>query len=144
MARGVSSLLSYQYDMRGGEEMKRILVVEDNEANMRLVSFILERAGFEIIKACNGTDGVALAVQEVPNLILMDIQMPGLDGFETVKKIKEKENLRDIPIIFLTALFPKREGEEQGQIVAGHVFIAKPYDIDDLLNQIEKLINVSC
>ncbi len=83
--------------------MKRILVVEDNEQNLYLVRFILEKNGYEIIEARNGVTGVQLAVRERPDLILMDIQLPDIDGLETTKKIRESEANGEIPIIALTS-----------------------------------------
>jgi len=70
--------------------------------------------------------------------------MPDVDGAEVAERFKEDLETSDIPIIFLTGLFPKREEEEQGRVVAGHVFIAKLYSVEGLLAQIEKLINWQC
>jgi len=82
--------------------MKRVLVVEDNETNLYLVRFILQKNGYEVIEAKDGIMGVELANREKPDLILMDMQLPELDGYEATKRIKAIEEIKDIPIIALT------------------------------------------
>jgi two-component system cell cycle response regulator DivK len=82
---------------------KRILVVEDQEDNRRIVRDLLTRAGYEILEAVNGEEGVAMAQTEHPDLILMDIQLPGLDGYEATRRIKADPALRQIPIIAVTS-----------------------------------------
>lgn len=71
--------------------MKRILVVEDNAKNMYLMCYILKNAGYEVIEAMRGEEGVELAKSEKPDLIIMDIDLPGIDGLEAVKRIRESE-----------------------------------------------------
>ena len=74
-------------EMRRQTEMKRILVVEDNDTNMYLIKFILEKSGYEVIEAREGAAGVELAVKEKPDLILMDVQLPDIDGLEATNRI---------------------------------------------------------
>ena len=83
--------------------MKRILVVEDNENNMYLITVLLQKSGFAILEARDGAEGVELAVKEKPDLILMDIALPVLDGYEATKRIKENKETKDIPVIALTS-----------------------------------------
>jgi CheY-like chemotaxis protein len=83
--------------------MARILVVEDNEANQELVTRFLRREGFEVIQATDGVTGVALAQSQVPDLILMDLSLPELDGWEATRQIRANPATATIPIIALTA-----------------------------------------
>ena len=82
---------------------RRILVVEDHEENRRIMRDLLTSAGYEMIEAVTGEDGVTLAEREPPDLILMDIQLPGIDGYETTRRIKANPALRAIPIIAVTS-----------------------------------------
>ena len=79
--------------------MKRILIAEDNEHNMYLINFILEKNGYETIKAFNGEDGIGLATKEKPDLIIMDIQLPDINGLEVTRKIRESKVDGTTPII---------------------------------------------
>jgi two-component system cell cycle response regulator DivK len=82
---------------------KRILVVEDNEENRQILRDLLGHAGYEMLEAHTGEDGVAAALRERPDLILMDIQLPGIDGYEVTRRIKADPALRGIPIIAVTS-----------------------------------------
>ena len=86
--------------------MKRVLVVDDNENNLYIIRYLLERHGFEVIEASNGTEGVALAIRENLDLIIMDIQLPDIDGIEAEKRIRESEADGRIPIVALTLPCP--------------------------------------
>ena len=82
---------------------KRILVIEDHEENRRLLRDLLTSFGYELIEAVTGEEGLTLAETQVPDLILMDIQLPGIDGYETTRRIKANPALRHIPIIAVTS-----------------------------------------
>ena len=82
---------------------KRILVVEDHEDNRQILRDLLASAGYDMIEAGNGEDGVAAAAAERPDLILMDIQLPILDGYEATRRIKAEPDLKAIPIIVVTS-----------------------------------------
>ena len=112
--------------------MATILVVEDNATNMKLSTFLLESAEYTVIAATNAETGVALAREQHPDLILMDIQLPGMDGLEATGLLKADEATRDIPVIALTALAMK--GDEKRILAAGcDGYIAKPLDYKDFL-----------
>ena len=81
----------------------RILAIEDHEENRRILRLLLQSAGFEMIEALTGEDGIVMAEKERPDLILMDIQLPGLDGYEATRRIKANPDLRHIPIIVVTS-----------------------------------------
>lgn len=105
--------------------MATVLVVEDNPANMTLATFLLKSAGYAILTATDAEAGLALARREQPDLVLMDIQLPGMDGLEACAILKKDETTRDIPVIALTALAMK--GDEERIRAAGcDGYIAKP------------------
>jgi two-component system cell cycle response regulator DivK len=105
--------------------MATILIVEDNAANMKLAKFLLESAGHTVVSATDAETGLTLARDERPNLILMDIQLPGMDGLQATALLKQDDATRAIPVIALTALAMK--GDEERIRAAGcDGYIAKP------------------
>lgn len=107
--------------------MARILVVEDNPVNLELVRDILEAHGHEVLEASNATDGLALLSGELPDLILMDIQLPGMDGLTATRQIKADARLQGIPVVALTAHAMK--GDEERALAAGcDGYVSKPID----------------
>jgi len=112
--------------------MAKVLIVEDNAANMTLATFILESAGHVAIPALNAEAGLAIAREQQPDLILMDIQLPGMDGLEATALLKQDDSTRAIPVIALTALAMK--GDEERIRTAGcDGYIAKPFSYKDFL-----------
>jgi len=111
---------------------RTILVVEDNPANMKLAVFLLEQAGYIVISAVDAEAGLTLARERHPDLILMDIQLPGMDGLAAILLLKSAEATRRIPVIALTALAMK--GDEQRIRDAGcDAYIAKPMRYQEVL-----------
>ena len=105
--------------------MGTVLVVEDNPANMKLAVFLLQSVGHTVLSAIDAEAGLTLARGEHPGLILMDIQLPGIDGLEAIHALKRDDATRDIPVIALTALAMK--GDEERIMAAGCAgYIAKP------------------
>jgi two-component system cell cycle response regulator DivK len=112
--------------------MAKILIIEDNPTNMRLAIFLVESAGHGVLSATDAEAGLALARDEQPNLILMDIQLAGMDGLEATILLKRDEATRVIPVIALTALTMK--GDEERIRAAGcDGYIAKPLQYRELL-----------
>jgi two-component system cell cycle response regulator DivK len=112
--------------------MAKILIVEDNPANMTLANFLLESKGHSVLKATDAETGLALARQEQPSLILMDIQLPGMDGLRATAILKGDATTRHIPVIALTALAMK--GDEERIRAAGcDGYIAKPLAYKEFL-----------
>ena len=112
--------------------MAKVLVVEDNSANMTLAVFLLQSAGHTVLTATNAEAGLTLARSEQPELILMDIQLPGMDGLQATALLKQTERTRAIPVIALTALAMK--GDEERIRAAGcDGYIAKPMRYKELL-----------
>jgi two-component system cell cycle response regulator DivK len=116
--------------------MAKILVVEDNPANMKLATFLLELGGHSVLSATNAEDGLTLALGDQPSLILMDIQLPGMDGLQATALLKGDEATRRIPVIALTALAMK--GDEERIRAAGcDGYIAKPMRYQEFLAAID-------
>jgi two-component system cell cycle response regulator DivK len=115
--------------------MATILIVEDNPTNMRLAVFLVERAGHSVLTATDAESGLTLAREQKPNLILMDIQLPGIDGLAAISLLKRDESTRAIPVIALTALAMK--GDEERIRAAGcDGYIAKPMRYKEFLASI--------
>lgn len=112
--------------------MTRVLIVEDNPANMTLAVLLMQTAGHEVLSAIDAEAGLALARAGHPDLILMDIQLPGMDGLQATALLKADAATRDIPVIALTALAMK--GDEERIRAAGcDGYIAKPLSYKNLL-----------
>jgi two-component system cell cycle response regulator DivK len=112
--------------------MAKVLVVEDNATNMTLATFLLKSVGHTVLSAMDAEVGLMLARDEQPDLILMDIQLPGMDGLEATALLKQDEKTRAIPVIALTALAMK--GDEQRIRAAGcDGYIAKPMRYQEFL-----------
>ncbi len=120
--------------------MPRILYVEDNDDNLYMLTLRFETlGGYEIISASDGTEGVAKATTEKPDLILMDLNLPGIDGWEASRRLKADPITRDIPIIALTA--HAMTGDREKALAAGaDDFDTKPVQFDRLLGKIKKAL----
>ncbi len=119
--------------------MTRILYVEDNDDNVYMLRGRLTRAGFEVAVATDGLQGVAMAVSEAPDLILMDLSLPVLDGWEATRRLKGAPDTRPIPIIALSA--HAMEGDRAKAIAAGcDDYDTKPVDFPRLLGKIRALL----
>jgi two-component system, cell cycle response regulator DivK len=115
---------------------KRILVIEDHEENRRLLRDLLTSFGYELVEAVTGEDGVIAAENERPDLILMDIQLPGIDGYETTRRIKANPALNRIPVIAVTSY--ALSGDDIKAFAAGcDGYVTKPFDPADLLEKIQ-------
>ena len=118
---------------------KRVLVIEDHEENRRIVGYLLASAGIEMIEAVTGEGGVAAAEKERPDLILMDIQLPGLDGYEATRRIKANPALRHIPIIVVTSY--ALSGDDVKAFEAGcDAYVTKPFVPRELLAKVREYL----
>ena len=116
---------------------KRILVIEDQEDNRNILRDLLTSADFEYLEATNGAEGVEAAERERPDLILMDIQLPEIDGYETTRRIKAKRDLNPIPIIAVTSF--ALSGDDKKALAAGcQEYITKPYSPRALLAKVRE------
>lgn len=118
---------------------KLILVVEDQEDNRRIMRDLLASAGYEVIEAVTGEDGVTAAETHRPDLILMDIQLPGLDGYEATHQIKANPDLEHIPIIVVTSY--ALSGDDVKAFEAGcNAYVSKPFSPRELLAKIREYL----
>jgi two-component system cell cycle response regulator DivK len=118
---------------------KRILVIEDQEDNRQILRDLLGTAGFDMIEAADGQEGVAAATKERPDLILMDIQLPIMDGYEATRRIKAIPELKAIPIIAVTSY--ALSGDEAKAMAAGcDAYVTKPYSPRQLLAKVKEYL----
>ena len=118
---------------------KRILVIEDTEDNRQIIGDLLHSAGYELIEAVDGLEGVATAEREQPDLILMDIQLPGIDGYEATRRIRAVPALATVPIIAVTSY--ALSGDEAKTRAAGcDGYVAKPFSPRQLLAKIREFL----
>lgn len=122
------------------KEIKRILCIEDEPDMIELIRLILMRHGFEVIGANGGLEGVRMIHEELPDLVLLDIMMPDLDGWEVYQQIKADEKTRDIPVIIVTA-----KAQNIDKVLGLHIakvddYISKPFTPDALLESVQTVL----
>ena len=113
----------------------RILVVEDNPLNLKLIRDVLEFEGFDVLTAQSGEEGVALASSESPDLVLMDLQLPGIAGHEALLQMRSDPRCRSVPVVAVTA-FAMKDDIERAQIAGFDGYIAKPISVRALPEQL--------
>jgi len=119
--------------------MTKILIAEDERDIRDLITFTLRFAGYEVIAASNGEEAVTLALQEIPDLIISDVRMPRMNGYEACEKIKAEEKTKHIPVIFLSA--KGQEAEIQtGMNVGADEYLLKPFAPDQLTSRIQAVL----
>ena len=116
-----------------------ILVVEDNELNLKLVRDVLGFAGYEVIEARTGEEGVALAAERRPDLVLMDLQLPGIDGAEALRQLRACSLTQEVPVVAVTA-FAMREDRERAFRSGFDGYVAKPFSPRELPGQIRSFL----
>jgi len=115
---------------------ERVLIVEDNERNMKLVRDILQAVGYTPLEATTGEEALALAAESAPALILMDIQLPDLDGATALQRLRSNERTAGIPVLALTA--QAMEGDRERFLAAGFDgYLSKPVDVDELIAAVQ-------
>ncbi len=120
--------------------MYKILIAEDERDILELIEFTLEYGGFEVIPTSNGTDAWEMTKQKLPHLVLLDVRMPGMSGYEVCTQIKSTQQTKHIPVVFLSAKGQDSEiktGYESGAID----YILKPFAPDQLLNRLVEVID---
>jgi CheY-like chemotaxis protein len=117
----------------------RILVIEDNEQNLYLVTFILEQNGYQVIQARDGREGIELAGRETPALILLDIQLPEMDGYAVAGALRSNPALADVPIVAVTSY--AMVGDREKVLAAGCTgYIEKPINPETFMGQVESYL----
>lgn len=120
-------------------EKNRILLIDDHQTVFRLLEAIVRIKGYTLLYAESGQQGIVMARQELPDLILLDVMMPDIDGFKVCQYLKENEDTKDIPIMFLTAR--GADGDlELGRKAGADGFMTKPFQTIEVLKQIELLL----
>jgi CheY-like chemotaxis protein len=118
----------------------RILVVEDNERNLKLVRDVLQFAGYDVIAASSGEQGVALAKERVPDLVLMDLQLPTMDGAEALRMLRDDPLTREIPVVAVTA-FAMKDDRERALDAGFDSYIEKPISVRALPDQVRGFLD---
>lgn len=118
---------------------KTILYVEDNEANRKIVRQLLKATSYTLIEAFDGEAGVAMALEHLPDLILMDIQLPKISGLEATRRLRAQPSTANVPIIAITS-FALSGDDQQAKDAGANAYIAKPYSPRDLLALIRQTV----
>lgn len=120
--------------------MAKILIAEDEPDIRELVTFMLKFAGYEVVAASNGEDAVRTAVRELPDLVLMDVRMPRMTGYDACRQMKANPDLREVPVVFLSA--KGQESEIQSGLEAGaEAYLLKPFSPAELTNRVRGILS---
>jgi two-component system cell cycle response regulator DivK len=116
---------------------ERVLIVEDNERNTKLFRDVLHATGYSTLEAATGEDAIALAVANVPSLVLMDVQLPGIDGLEALRRLRADQRTASIPVLALTA--QAMDGDRERFLAAGFDgYLSKPVNIVELVEAVRE------
>ena len=119
---------------------KRVLIVEDNEKNMKLFRDVLQATGYSTLEATTGEEAVELSLSQAPALVLMDVQLPGIDGVEALERLRQNERTASIPVLALTA--QAMSGDRKRFLEAGFDgYLAKPVDVGELIEAVREHCN---
>ena len=120
-------------------DSKRVLICDDDPVILRLLQVNLELEGFDVLLAHNGEEALEIARSEHPDLIILDIMMPRMDGYEACEKLKTLEDTKDIPIVFLSAK-AQQSDIEKGKSYGVADYLTKPFDPNDLIDVLDRLL----
>jgi DNA-binding response OmpR family regulator len=120
-------------------ERKKILIVDDERDIVQALTIRLKGAGYEVVSAFDGAQGVFVAHKETPDIILLDIRMPAGNGFSVIERLKGSSHTNNIPVIFLTGS-PEKNTEERALELGARFYIKKPYDSEELLDAIKRAL----
>ena len=119
---------------------RRILVVEDNPLNLKLVRDVLSFAGYDVVEAQSGEEGLRVAQQDPPDLVLMDLQLPGIDGTETLRRLRQGPLGPDVPVVAVTA-FAMAEDKERASRAGFDGYVEKPISVRALPSQVKSFLH---
>lgn len=121
--------------------MKKVLVIEDNRENLDIISLALRRAGYDIISAGTGEEGIELSEQHIPFFIILDINLPGIDGLETARRLRGSDRSKDIPIVAITSYAMR--GDRERILAAGcNAYFEKPIDPITIVEHIHEALGI--
>jgi two-component system cell cycle response regulator DivK len=116
---------------------ERVLVVEDNDKNMKLFRDVLQATGYSMLEATTGEEAIELSLSQAPALVLMDVQLPGIDGVEALERLRQNERTASIPVLALTA--QAMSGDRERFLEAGFDgYLAKPVDVGELIEAVRE------
>ncbi|HVN59320.1 MAG TPA: response regulator [Bacteroidales bacterium] len=118
---------------------KTVLIIEDNDQNMYLLTYLLEDSGYNVIQAFDGFTGKISAMEHTPDIILLDIQLPGMDGYSVARELRSVQELRSVPVIAVTS-YAMPGDEEKARESGATGYIEKPINTDTFISEIEKFI----
>jgi len=121
-------------------DRKRVLIVDDEPDILKTVIFRLKKAGYQIITAEDGETGMELARKEKPDLVLLDVRLPLIDGYEVCQRLKSDDNFKKIPVIFLTASAAD-EIADKTKASGANDYIIKPFEPEELLNKVKNILD---
>ncbi len=121
--------------------MRKILIVDDEPYILNILDFSLEAEGYSVLQAADGDEALRMAAEHAPDLIIMDVMMPRLDGFETCRRLKKDAKTKDIPVVMLTAR-NSREDRDRGDEVKADGFMTKPFSPQRLLETVQEYLGV--
>jgi len=121
------------------DRKKRILIVDDEGDIIKALTIRLQSKGYGVFGALGGAQGIFMANKEIPDLIILDIRMPDVDGFSVVETLKQSDRTSRIPIIFLTGS-PERDADERAMGLGARFYIKKPYDPEELLDAVRRAL----
>jgi DNA-binding response OmpR family regulator len=120
--------------------MAKILIVDDDEKMLTLYRDVLSKEGFDVLTSANGKDGLKLAVQEIPSLILLDVMMPEVSGADVIDSLLRNGRTRDIPVIFLTSLVTEDEVLDSKGKIGGRLYMSKSAGKKELVRRIKEVL----
>lgn len=120
--------------------MKKILIVDDEPNIVMSLEYTFKKKNFEVYIARDGSEAIQIAEDKIPDIVLLDIMMPNVDGYETLKQIKKNKNLKDTKVVFLTAK-NKAADIEKGLQMGADKYLTKPFSVKKLVSEINELLN---